>query len=310
MSPSRRGVAQGRLREPLLLPGPVGDQSDAVGSRLRAGAPGASRCTWCARASATSARTRTLHAAGARASGSRCTASGRPASAATTWPAARSTTRPSMCRAPRGCCCWLSRGDTLVAQTDPPLISLVAAAVAVLKRARLVNWLHDVFPEIATLLGANPLPAWLDGGLRRLRDLSLARRRRQRRARSADARPAGAARLAREALHHRELGGRGGRHARIDAPSELRARLGLDGQIRGGLLRQPRPRARIRDAAGGRLAMPRGSGHRVPDDRRGRRHDRARAGRARSRSRQFPIPAASASRVAEPTPWRRPTCIG
>ena len=67
----------------------------------------------------------------------------------------------------------VSSGDTLVAETDPPLISLIAAAVAVLKRARLVNWLHDVFPEIATLLGANPLPAWFDAGLRRLRDLSL-----------------------------------------------------------------------------------------------------------------------------------------
>jgi glycosyltransferase involved in cell wall biosynthesis len=67
----------------------------------------------------------------------------------------------------------VSRGDTLVAETDPPLISLVAAAVALLKRARLVNWLHDVFPEIATLLGANPFPTWVDDGLRRLRDLSL-----------------------------------------------------------------------------------------------------------------------------------------
>jgi glycosyltransferase involved in cell wall biosynthesis len=67
----------------------------------------------------------------------------------------------------------VSSGDTLVAETDPPLISLVAAAVAVLKRARLVNWLHDVFPEIATLLDANPLPEWVDAGLRRLRDLSL-----------------------------------------------------------------------------------------------------------------------------------------
>ena len=67
----------------------------------------------------------------------------------------------------------VSRADTLVAQTDPPLISIVAAAVAAVKRAHLVNWLHDIFPEIATLLGANPLPAWLDGLLRRLRDVSL-----------------------------------------------------------------------------------------------------------------------------------------
>ena len=67
----------------------------------------------------------------------------------------------------------VSRGDTLVAETDPPLISLVAAAVAASKGARLVNWLHDVFPEVATLLGANPLPSWIDRWLVRLRDLSL-----------------------------------------------------------------------------------------------------------------------------------------
>lgn len=65
------------------------------------------------------------------------------------------------------------RNDTLVAQTDPPLISIAAAIVAALKRAHLVNWLHDIFPEVATLLGANPLPAPLDRLLRRLRDLSL-----------------------------------------------------------------------------------------------------------------------------------------
>jgi colanic acid biosynthesis glycosyl transferase WcaI len=67
----------------------------------------------------------------------------------------------------------VSRGDTLVAETDPPLISLVAAAVAASKGARLVNWLHDVFPEVATLLGANPLPSWIGRWLVRLRDLSL-----------------------------------------------------------------------------------------------------------------------------------------
>lgn len=67
----------------------------------------------------------------------------------------------------------LRRGDTVVAKTDPPLISIVAAAVARIKGARLVNWLQDVFPEVASHLGANPLPAWLDNQLKRLRDHSL-----------------------------------------------------------------------------------------------------------------------------------------
>lgn len=44
-------------------------------------------------------------------------------------------------------------GDTLIAKTDPPLISVIAALVAKLKRAHLVNWLQDLFPEVAAELG-------------------------------------------------------------------------------------------------------------------------------------------------------------
>ncbi|MDY6947463.1 MAG: glycosyltransferase family 4 protein [Pseudomonadota bacterium] len=68
---------------------------------------------------------------------------------------------------------FLRKGDTVVAKTDPPLISIVAAAVAKVRRARLVNWLQDVFPEVASHLGANPLPPWLDDRLKKLRDYSL-----------------------------------------------------------------------------------------------------------------------------------------
>lgn len=45
------------------------------------------------------------------------------------------------------------RNDLIVAKTDPPLISIVAAIVARLKRSRLVNWLQDLFPEVAVELG-------------------------------------------------------------------------------------------------------------------------------------------------------------
>ena len=38
-------------------------------------------------------------------------------------------------------------GDVVVAKTDPPLISVVAAFVARWRGARLVNWVQDVFPE-------------------------------------------------------------------------------------------------------------------------------------------------------------------
>jgi len=67
----------------------------------------------------------------------------------------------------------LRRGDIVVAKTDPPMISTVVAACAWLKGAILVNWLQDIFPEIASVLGANPLPAPLNGWMRRLRDVSL-----------------------------------------------------------------------------------------------------------------------------------------
>ncbi len=45
------------------------------------------------------------------------------------------------------------KGGTLIAKTDPPLISVVAAVVAKHKRAHLVNWLQDLFPEVAAQLG-------------------------------------------------------------------------------------------------------------------------------------------------------------
>jgi colanic acid biosynthesis glycosyl transferase WcaI len=67
----------------------------------------------------------------------------------------------------------LRHGDVLVVKTDPPLMSLPAVLIASSKGATLVNWQQDVFPEVASLLGANPLPKWLDGLLRRLRNASL-----------------------------------------------------------------------------------------------------------------------------------------
>ena len=45
------------------------------------------------------------------------------------------------------------RGDVIVAKTDPPMLSILAAPVAWLRGARLVNWVQDIFPEIAEALG-------------------------------------------------------------------------------------------------------------------------------------------------------------
>jgi glycosyltransferase involved in cell wall biosynthesis len=67
----------------------------------------------------------------------------------------------------------LRRCDVLIAKTDPPLLSLLAAPIAKARRAVLINWQQDVFPEIASHVGAGPLPSWLDKPLRQLRDASL-----------------------------------------------------------------------------------------------------------------------------------------
>lgn len=68
----------------------------------------------------------------------------------------------------------LRRNDVLVVKTDPPLLSLLASPIAGHKRASLINWQQDVFPEIASQLGVNPLPQWLNRRLKRWRDRSLA----------------------------------------------------------------------------------------------------------------------------------------
>jgi glycosyltransferase involved in cell wall biosynthesis len=72
----------------------------------------------------------------------------------------------------------LQKGDVLVVKTDPPLLSLLGVMVAGCKAATLITWQQDIFPEIASRLGSSPLPARLDAGLRRLRDWSLRRARR------------------------------------------------------------------------------------------------------------------------------------
>lgn len=63
------------------------------------------------------------------------------------------------------------RGDVIVAMTDPPLASVVAAQVARRNGAILVNWLQDVFPEVAQRLGVLRGP--LGAALKRSRDASL-----------------------------------------------------------------------------------------------------------------------------------------
>ena len=66
-------------------------------------------------------------------------------------------------------------GDIVVAKTDPPLISVPASLVARWRGARLVNWVQDVFPEVAEALGMRALAGPLAALLRRLRGGTLKR---------------------------------------------------------------------------------------------------------------------------------------
>ena len=64
-------------------------------------------------------------------------------------------------------------GDLVIAKTDPPMLSVVAALATRLRGAKLINWLQDLFPEIAAAADIG----WAKGGvgqiLMRLRDWSL-----------------------------------------------------------------------------------------------------------------------------------------
>ncbi len=64
-------------------------------------------------------------------------------------------------------------GDIVIAKTDPPMLSVIAAMAARLRGAKLINWLQDLFPEIAAAADIK----WAKGGvgqiLARLRDWSL-----------------------------------------------------------------------------------------------------------------------------------------
>jgi len=64
-------------------------------------------------------------------------------------------------------------GDVLVAKTDPPLTSILAMRAANLRGTQFVNWLQDLFPEVAVQLGVPFLRGPVSQGLVSLRDRSL-----------------------------------------------------------------------------------------------------------------------------------------
>jgi colanic acid biosynthesis glycosyl transferase WcaI len=64
-------------------------------------------------------------------------------------------------------------GDIVVAKTDPPLLSVVIAAATRRRGTRLVNWLQDIYPETATVLGVPLIRGPVGAALRALRNRAL-----------------------------------------------------------------------------------------------------------------------------------------
>lgn len=64
------------------------------------------------------------------------------------------------------------QGDLIVAKTDPPVMSVIAAIAARLKGALHINWLQDMFPEVAEVLKV-PGFGLVSPGIRMLRNWSL-----------------------------------------------------------------------------------------------------------------------------------------
>jgi glycosyltransferase involved in cell wall biosynthesis len=65
------------------------------------------------------------------------------------------------------------QGDILVPMTDPPLLSIVGMHAARRRRAHLVNWLQDIYPEVAIELGVPFIKGPVSTILSYLRDASL-----------------------------------------------------------------------------------------------------------------------------------------
>ncbi|HRI37889.1 MAG TPA: glycosyltransferase family 4 protein [Nitrospira sp.] len=66
----------------------------------------------------------------------------------------------------------IDQGDIVVAKTDPPMMSVPASWAVKLKRGVLVNWVQDLFPEVATSLDVYGL-RFAAPMLKRLRNHSL-----------------------------------------------------------------------------------------------------------------------------------------
>jgi glycosyltransferase involved in cell wall biosynthesis len=66
-------------------------------------------------------------------------------------------------------------GDLIVAKTDPPMLSVLTTPIAKMRRAKPVNWLQDLFPEVLEALDVDRtlVRRTIFNVIRRLRDRSL-----------------------------------------------------------------------------------------------------------------------------------------
>jgi glycosyltransferase involved in cell wall biosynthesis len=71
--------------------------------------------------------------------------------------------------------CLARRRDIVVAMTDPPMLSVPAAVLAALCGFKTVNWLQDLYPELATELGISGTKGFAGRGLIAVRNHSLRR---------------------------------------------------------------------------------------------------------------------------------------
>src|SRR3954452_2386314 len=67
----------------------------------------------------------------------------------------------------------VQRDDILIALTDPPLLSIIAARAARRRGAQLINWLQDIYPEVAAALDIPLLGGRIGSLICRFRNASL-----------------------------------------------------------------------------------------------------------------------------------------
>jgi glycosyltransferase involved in cell wall biosynthesis len=67
----------------------------------------------------------------------------------------------------------VSRNDVLITKTDPPLMSIITTFIAKIFRAKRINWIQDLFPEVAINLNVRKLQGKPGRILVRLRNYSL-----------------------------------------------------------------------------------------------------------------------------------------